>query len=129
MPSASDRFTKSMAKELAARGVTANAVAPGFIDTEMTAAMPEPAPSNPVPQPTPPRLFSGYALQAGVFSDPRRAEALHARLVNEGIPTTIVARVQVGPFKTQAEADAARARMKALGIDSVMLMPKGGKRH
>ena len=36
-------LTKSMAKELAARGVTANAVAPGFIDTDMTAAMPEPA--------------------------------------------------------------------------------------
>ena len=95
---------------------------------EAPPAMPEPAPSKSVPQPTPPRLFSGYALQAGVFSDPRRAEALHARLVNEGIPATIEARVQVGPFKTQAEADAARAKMKALGIDSVMLMPKGVKR-
>ena len=48
--------------------------------------------------------------------------------MNEGIPATIEARVQVGPFKTQAEADAARARMKELGIDSVMLMPKGVKR-
>ncbi|SBT03540.1 Cell division protein [Candidatus Propionivibrio aalborgensis] len=95
---------------------------------EASPAVPEPAPSKSVPQPTPPRLFSGYALQAGVFSDPRRAEALHARLVNEGIPATIEARVQVGPFKTQAEADAARARMKELGIDSVMLMPKGVKR-
>ena len=34
-------FTKSLAKELAARGVTANAVAPGFIDTDMTRALPE----------------------------------------------------------------------------------------
>ena len=32
-------LTKSMAKELASRGVTANAVAPGFIQTDMTAAM------------------------------------------------------------------------------------------
>lgn len=31
---------KSVAKEYAARGVTANAVAPGFIETDMTAAMP-----------------------------------------------------------------------------------------
>ena len=32
-------MTKSLAKELASRGVTVNAVAPGFIATDMTAAM------------------------------------------------------------------------------------------
>ena len=32
-------FTKSAAKELAARNVTVNAVAPGFIDTDMTGAL------------------------------------------------------------------------------------------
>ena len=36
-------LTKTAAKELAARGVTVNAVAPGFIETDMTAAMPEKA--------------------------------------------------------------------------------------
>jgi len=34
-------LTKSAAKELARRGVTCNAVAPGFIETDMTAALPE----------------------------------------------------------------------------------------
>ena len=34
-------FTRSVAKEYAARGVLANCVAPGFIDTDMTAALPE----------------------------------------------------------------------------------------
>lgn len=34
-------LTKSLAKELASRGVTANAVAPGYIETDMTAALPE----------------------------------------------------------------------------------------
>ena len=36
-------LTKAAAKELAARGVTVNAVAPGFIETDMTAALPEKA--------------------------------------------------------------------------------------
>jgi 3-oxoacyl-[acyl-carrier protein] reductase len=34
-------FTRSVARELAGRGVTANAVAPGFIQTDMTADLPE----------------------------------------------------------------------------------------
>ena len=34
-------MTKSAAKELATRGITVTAVAPGFIDTDMTAALPE----------------------------------------------------------------------------------------
>jgi 3-oxoacyl-[acyl-carrier protein] reductase len=34
-------FSKSMAREVGSRGITVNCVAPGFIDTDMTRAMPE----------------------------------------------------------------------------------------
>ncbi|HEX5802133.1 MAG TPA: SPOR domain-containing protein [Azospira sp.] len=85
--------------------------------------------SSPVPEtPAPSRLFSGYAVQAGVFSDAQHAEELRARLMLNGIPSTLEARVQVGPFKTRAEAEAAREKLKAIGVDGLLLPPKGAKR-
>ena len=34
-------FSKSLAREVGSRGITVNVVAPGFIDTDMTKALPE----------------------------------------------------------------------------------------
>lgn len=34
-------FTKSVAREMASRSITANVIAPGFIETDMTASLPE----------------------------------------------------------------------------------------
>ena len=34
-------FTKSLAREVGSRGITVNTVAPGFIQTDMTDALPD----------------------------------------------------------------------------------------
>jgi DedD protein len=78
--------------------------------------------------PAPPRLFSGFAVQAGVFADAQHAEELRAKLTLNGIPSTMEARVQVGPFKTREEAEVARQKLKALGVEGILLPPRGAKR-
>lgn len=75
-----------------------------------------------------PAPASGFLVQAGVFSSTTNAEELRARLVRHGIPAQIESRVQVGPFRTRAEADNARARMRALGMDSGPPTAVGGAR-
>lgn len=75
------------------------------------------------PAPSLPRLLSGYVVQAGVFGDAKAAEELHAKLAMNGIPSTLETRVTVGPFKTREEAEAARQKLKTLGIDPLLIPP------
>lgn len=84
-------------------------------------------PLHPVAPPNLPKLFSGFLLQAGVFSSPQRAEELHAKLTLSGVPSTLETRVQVGPFRTRQEAEAAQAKLKTLGIEAILVPPKGGR--
>ena len=65
-------LTKSVAKEYAARHITANVVAPGFIDTDMTAAMPESA-----------RVAAAASIPAGKVGDAKDVAAAVAFLAGE----------------------------------------------
>jgi len=101
------------------------ALAPVAKPTANVIAPPE-APVRPALQPVPARpLASGYVVQAGVFSSTKAAEELHAKLTLNGIPSTLETRVQIGPFKNRAEAEAARQKLKALGIEGMMIPPAG----
>jgi 3-oxoacyl-[acyl-carrier protein] reductase len=65
-------FTRAVAKEYAARGITVNAVAPGFIETEMTEKLP-------------PEVREAYLKQipAGRFGRPEDVAEAVAFLVSE----------------------------------------------
>ena len=65
-------LTKSVAKEYAARHITANVVAPGFIDTDMTAAMPDSA-----------RAAAAASIPAGKVGDAKDVAAAVAFLAGE----------------------------------------------
>ena len=60
-------FTKSLAKELGSRGITVNVVAPGYVETDMTAALPEKAREAmlgviPLKRPATPQDIAGAVL-------------------------------------------------------------------
>ena len=58
--------------------------------------------------------FTDYQVQLGVFSSVGNAKKLVRELEQQGIPARIMTRVQVGPFKTRAEADAVIKNLRAL---------------
>jgi 3-oxoacyl-[acyl-carrier protein] reductase len=65
-------FTKSMAREVASRGITVNAVAPGFIETDMTKALNDDQ-----------RAATLAGVPAGRLGDPREIAAAVAFLASE----------------------------------------------
>ena len=65
-------LTKAVAKELASRGVTVNAIAPGFIETDMTQVLPEKVKEASVAQ-----------IPLGKFGKPEQVAAAAAFLASE----------------------------------------------
>jgi cell division septation protein DedD len=59
-------------------------------------------------------------VQTGVFSSTENALALQARLKDQGIPAFVETRVVVGPFRNRAEAEAAKKRLRELGLQGLV---------
>jgi DedD protein len=90
------------------------------------AVSPPPASSRPNAAPVPAAApvaapAAGFVVQLGVFDSPENAEALRAKLSLSGIQTHTETRLQMGPFKTKAEAERAAASVKALGVKGVIV--------
>ncbi|AXT47628.1 MULTISPECIES: SPOR domain-containing protein [Chromobacterium] len=66
----------------------------------------------------------GYQVQLGLFSSIGNAEKLVKELKQHGIPAHTVTRVQVGPFKSRAEADETMEKLRGLGY-APLLAPSG----
>jgi 3-oxoacyl-[acyl-carrier protein] reductase len=81
-------FSKSLAKEIGSRGITVNVVAPGFIDTDMTKALPDAAREGLIGQIAlgrlgePADIARAVAFLAGPSADYITGETLH---VNGGM--------------------------------------------
>lgn len=86
-----------------------------------TATAPDHAPpSRPLTQAA--ETARRFLVQVGVFSNHANAEELVGKLNEAGIPARIESHVQIGPFASRAEVDAARAKLKSLGMDDGMLV-------
>lgn len=120
-PSPSSKPLPTLASEQESSGGTAS-----FKETrsakplaEKPAAIPAPkTPATPVAKTAEPKAFE---VQLGVFTDMENAKQLQTKLAEHGIPSHTETRVQIGPFKNRVEADQARAKLKALGISSVVV--------
>ncbi|HPT49896.1 MAG TPA: SPOR domain-containing protein [Accumulibacter sp.] len=76
----------------------------------------------------PPRFQAGFAVETVALPDVARAEEWQVRLAREGIPATVETRLRIGPFRTRAEAENARRKIKALGIETAATLSiKGGR--
>lgn len=63
----------------------------------------------------------GYAVQLGVFSNLANAQQLQERLTQNGIKSYTETKLHVGPFQNKAEAEQAMVKLRALGINGVVV--------
>ena len=84
------------------------------------AATATPVVQTPAAYPAAQHSPNGYTVQAGVFLQTQNADKLLSQLKAAGVPAYTETRVQIGPFKDKASADAAAAKLKRMGINPVV---------
>ena len=122
------RSPRAVPETTASPAIEPEQAPPPHLAAKANARVLEAKPAQPPVVLTPQRLFSGFLVQAGVFTSPQLAEELHAKLTLSGINSTLETRVQIGPFRTRQEAEAAQIKLRELGVESVLLPPKGARR-
>lgn len=105
------------------RSVT-SAVKPEKAAPAPLAKLGPPTPASPPSSVKPAPAPKNFEVQVGVFSDMENAKQLQAKLAEHGIPSHTETRLQVGPFSSKAEADAAQQKLKALGVGAVIISGK-----
>ncbi|MCX9156894.1 SPOR domain-containing protein [Niveibacterium sp. 24ML] len=106
------------AEPIVAEGTAGRSRAPAAAEPTPSVAAPARlvVQTEPAPPGVKPPAGRAFALQAGVFSTPKNAEDLRARLELAGIPAQLETRVVVGPFNTRQDAEKAQNKLKALGL-------------
>ncbi|HEY3328098.1 MAG TPA: SPOR domain-containing protein [Novimethylophilus sp.] len=112
--------TKPPEKTVAAAAAAKPATAPAQPVTAEKPLTGKPAATSVKAEPAP----KAFMVQVGVFTDMENARQLQAKLAEHGIPSHTETKLQVGPFNTKAEADAAQEKLKALGMGAVILPMK-----
>lgn len=75
-----------------------------------------PAARYPAPVLTP----DGYTVQTGVFLHAAKAEQMLKQVQSAGVPVYMETRVQIGPFNSRIEAEAAIQKLRQRGIEPVI---------
>ena len=76
--------------------------------------------STGIPYPPAVAATHGYTVQTGVFLHSANAEKMLKQMQYAGIPAYLETRVQIGPFRSRMEADAAVRKLRSLGIEPII---------
>jgi cell division septation protein DedD len=110
---------------LVAPPVVVPVVVPVVAAPQASGAAIEPLPTAEAPSAT--VVETRHSLLSSALPERRRAEELQAKLSQQGIPARLETRLQVGPFASRAEAEAARRKVQALGVE-LELLPDSDRR-